>query len=300
MATTLDPNRKTNQTLSGGNLVATSTGAGGALASRTVTGKHYFEAVITTLTGTPSVGLCTSQYATTAVQGAATSSLAYKPSGIVVINGATVATISAYVQGDRIGVAVDPTLQQVWFRVNNGNWNNNALNDPATGVGGIDYTSMALSTLIAAIYASLTGSVWTMKFSTPFTDTAPAGFGSLDTLQVSAAQAPFLNEFVPPNQSVTFGPEARAASHPSDSITKMFAPAGPLTFVSGIVEENGTPVAGRLVEVLDRNSSELLGRTFSAGDGSWSVCALGRARVRVVGSDPTAFNSLVFDNVPPV
>jgi hypothetical protein len=49
---------KTNTTLSGGNLVATSTGLGGVRSGRAdVSGLTYFEGVITTLTGSPQIGV---------------------------------------------------------------------------------------------------------------------------------------------------------------------------------------------------------------------------------------------------
>lgn len=296
-ATTLDPNNKTNETLSGGNLVATSSGAGAAAVTRPFTGKHYFEATITTLTGTPSVGFGTQAYATSAVQGALTTSLAYKPSGIVVVNGVTLSTIAAYVAGNRIGVAIDPTLQQVWFRVNNGNWNNNVANDPTTGAGGIDYSSMTLSTLTAAVYASLTANVWTMKFSTPFTDTAPSGFASIDTVQVSKVQATPISELIA--ISAPTGMPLVADRSPLQPIKRMFQPSGPMTYVSGTVKENGVVIANKKVWVYDRFSGEQIGSTTSASDGTWSVAAVGRLSVLVVCSDPTTYNSIVYDNVTP-
>jgi hypothetical protein len=104
-------------------------------------------------------------------------------------NNATITTIAAYVQGDRIGIAVDALNRLIWFRVNNGNWNNNAANNPVTGVGGIDFSAIAIGTIEAAVSASITGTVWTMKFSTAFTDTPPTGFASMDTIGFSAVNA---------------------------------------------------------------------------------------------------------------
>jgi hypothetical protein len=295
-ATVLDSNAKTNQTLSGGNLVATSSGAGAALATRRVTGKHYFEATITTLAGTPSVGFATQTYVTSAVEGASTTSLAYRPSGIVVVNAVTLATIATYVQGNRIGVAIDPTLQQVWFRVNNGNWNNNVANDPATGVGGIDYSSMTLNVLIPAIYASVTATVWTMIFSTPFTDTAPTGFTSLDTVQTTIGRS-FDSRAGSPTSAPSF--TSIIGRYPTGGMSRMFSPAGPITTVNGVVTEGGVAVSGKKVWVYDRSTGNLIGCTTSAVDGTWSVSALGRPTVLVVCNDPTTYNSIVYDNVTP-
>jgi hypothetical protein len=295
-ATIFDANAKTNQTLSGGNLVATSTGAGAALVTRRVTGKHYFEATLTTLAGTPSVGFEVPSYLTSAVQGAAATSLAYRPSGIVVVNAVTLSTIQTYTGGDRIGVAIDPLLQQVWFRVNNGNWNNNVANNPATGVGGIDYSSMALNSLIAGVYASITGTVWTCKFSTAFTDTAPAGFASLDTVQTTVGQTN-VNEPGLPVSAPSFTAIARTSE--TQRGVRSFSPAGAITTVNGVVSESGVAVSGKKVWLYDRSTGDLIGCTTSAVDGTWSMSCLGRPKVLVVCNDPTTYNSIVYDNVTP-
>jgi hypothetical protein len=184
--TTLDPVLKTNTNLSGGNLIATSTGAGGARSSRLLQGPTYFEATPTTLTGTPSVGFAASNWTTAVALQSALNSLAYLPSGAVQVNGVTLATITAWAQGSRIDCAINPADHLIWFRVGGGNWNNNVANDPATGVGGIDYSSALtqLGTLEVAIYASVTGNVWSMAFSAAsFAGVAPAGFSSLDVIQ---------------------------------------------------------------------------------------------------------------------
>jgi hypothetical protein len=145
-----------------------------------LTGLHYLEATITTLTGTPVIGLVNSSYsmATATLLGGDANSLGYRSGGAVVANSVTLATLAAFVQGDRIGMAIDPANRLVWFRVNNGNWNNSALNDPATGVGGIDFSGMTLGRLLPAVGFSATGAVWTMKFSTAFTDVAPTGYAA--------------------------------------------------------------------------------------------------------------------------
>jgi hypothetical protein len=297
-ATTLDPNAKSSGiALSGGNLVATSSAAGNAASTRTLTGKNYFEAVITTLAGTPSIGLVNHIFAfSTALLGADANSLAFKSTGAVVVNGSTLATIATFAAGDRIDCAIDPASRLIWFRVNGGNWNNNGSNDPATGVGGIDLTSMNLGTLRAAVGASVTGTVWTAKFSTAFTGTAPSGYASLDGIQTSAGQA----------TGVAAGPLASAPSFSNfvGQATIALPSNGMFTStidgdVSGVVKELGVAVAGRKVRVYDRATGELLGETTSAGDGSFSLSAQGRATVYVVALD-SPYNALIFDGLAPV
>jgi len=299
-----DANNKTStvQLSTSSQLIATSAGASSVAVNRPLTGKHYAEVTITTLTGTPVIGLVNSFYsmATATLLGGDINSIGYRSGGAVVANSVTLATLGSFVAGDRIGIAVDPANRLIWFRVNNGNWNNNGANDPATGVGGIDYSSLTLGRFLLAAGFSASGAKWTAKFDATFTDTPPSGFSSISsvayTLARNVAEAAEVNSIV----AQQFSPAARAFPSPLDKYQRAFSPSGPITTVSGIVEESGTPVAGRVVECYDRDTGELLGRTLSDGSGVWSITALGRPSVRVVGSDPTAFNSLVFDNVVPL
>jgi hypothetical protein len=298
-ATTLEPSRKTNTTLSSGNLVATSSGAGGACSSRMLSGPCYFEGTITTLTGTPSIGIAASKWTTGVALQSGAGTLGYLATGAVQVNGVTLATIATWAAGNRIDCAIDPANRLIWFRVAGGNWNNNVANNPATGVGGIDFSSMDEGSLEAAVYASLTGNVWSMKFSAAgWAGAAPAGFASIDAVGFSAykvASSPLIPGDAPAAVKLT----ATKGTEQTDC-GKHFSPAGAVTKVSGTVQELGVAVADRRVDVYDRNTGELLGTTKSAGDGSWAVPCLGRATVRIVGSDPTTYNSLVFDNVPGV
>lgn len=280
--------------------VATSTGAGGARSNRAMQGLTYFEATPTTVTGTPSVGIANLNWNTSTALQSGINTLAYLATGAVQINGVTLATIATWAQGNRIDCAVHLLYRLIWFRVAGGNWNNNALNDPATLVGGIDFSSMgALGTMAAAVYASATGNVWTLAFSS-FAGTAPTGFQSLDTIQYVVANNLDVNYEALPPAGMQFSPIARAMPSPLDRYQRAFSPAGAMTVVSGTTKEAGTLVAGKKVEIYDRITGELLGNTLSDGSGNWSIACLGRPAVRVVGSDPTTYNSVVYDNVVPV
>lgn len=282
--------------------VATSTAAGGAHADRAISGLTYFSAVITTLTGTPQIGICDVASAVGTALGSTLTSVGYLSTGAVQLNGVTIATIAAYVATNRIDCAVDWGARMIWFRVNNGNWNNNVANNPATGVGGIDIsTAINLGTATPAIYASLSGTVWTMEFSTPFTNAAPASFVTVDTIQYTVANwttdprgyfvptgtppAAVLKAYQLPNDESTFGKHYNGST---------------ITRVSGTIMEVSVTIGGKRVDVYDRVTGELLGTTYSAVDGTWSVACLGRPSVRVVADDPTTYNSLVYDNVLPV
>lgn len=291
----------TNVAVSGRNLIATFTGATGIRANRDIRGLVYFEGTITTLSGTPQIGLAHVQWDNSTALGNAVNSLGYQPGGQVRVNAVTLATIAAYAAGSRIGVAVDHSKKLIWFRVNGGNWNNSALNDPATGVGGIDFSSMTGGTLFPAFTASLTGTVWTTAFQT-FVDAAPAGFTTLSAANFGDGQTGFsdlktLEPIVPGEQIPTPITVLNRSLPPQQ---RVFSPAGPITIVSGLAEESGVPVEGKLIEVFDRISGDRLDWDLSEADGSWSCVCLGRPSVRVVGSDPTLFNSQVYDNVIPV
>jgi hypothetical protein len=280
-------------------LVATSTAAGGVRTTRPLSGLSYFSGVITTLTGTPQIGIAQTNWDNTTALGTGTNTVGYQPSGAVRNNNATLATIGTYVQGDRIDVAINAADRLIWFRVNNGNWNNNVANDPATNTGGIDYSSITgLGTMMAAISASLTGNVWTMQFSTPFTNAAPTGYVSIDTQSYVRADTVNFQNNVPLGVPASYGLKATNMPREHCMTSRVFMGTA-ITTVSGVIRELGTPVAGRKVEVYDRLTGELLGSTVSAGDGSYSIPCLGRPSVRIVASDPTTYNSLALDNVSP-
>lgn len=293
--------RKTNQTLSGSNLVATSSGAGGVHADRPITGLSYFSAVITTLTGAPQIGICAIDSSVASALGSTTSSIGYVlTTGAVQLNGATLATIQTTVAGQRVDVAVHFGYRLIWFRTNAGNWNNSPTADPATLAEGIDFSAMtAPNTMTAAVYASLTGTVWTAQFSTPFTNAAPSGYSSLDVVAYTRAQwsSDPRDTAIPTGQPGPFG--FRASSMPRDLFGFKPYNGRTITVVSGTVMELGITVPNKRVDVYDRNTGELLGTAFSASDGTWSIRCLGRPSVRVVADDPTTYNSLVYDNVIP-
>lgn len=301
-ATTFDLVRKVNQTLSGSNLVATSTGAGGVTGSRFATGPFYCEFTNNTLTGVPRVGISTSNAPQTTTLENANYALGYDPTGAVKINNVTIATIATWVAGNRIDMAVNPQYKLIWFRVNGGNWNNNAANNPATLVGGIDYSIMTfLGVISAAISTSLTGNVWTAVFSSAgWAGAAPAGYLSLDTNQLVKQSGLANNAHNTPVAAEVNGTGAiTKASFFDPKHYKYFQPAGAIKTVSGVIRELGVVVPGKRVDVYHRVTGELIGSTVSDGVGAWSVPTLDQTKVRIVATDAYTYNSLAFDNVTP-
>lgn len=263
--------------------IATSSAAASVADNRPLSGLTYSEFVITTLAGTPAVGLVNALYSmsTATLLGGDANSLGYRSGGTVVANGVTLATLAAFVQGNRIDVAYDPDNLLIWFRVNGGNWNNDVIanQNPVGAIGGIDTSSIKFTRTLLAVGASVTGTVITAHFlAASFVGTPPTGYVTPATVGYSRAAA----------QPIGYG-----------YTRGLFSPAGAITVVSGFVKEAGVAVVGRKVEVYDRATGELLGSTVSGAGGAWSIPALGRTAVRVVGSDPTTYNSMVFDNVVP-
>lgn len=308
-ATTFDPSNKTAAfTLSGGNLVATSSAIATAAATRVMTGPTYFEVTATTLTGTLSIGFVNRSYnmASGTILGTDNNGLGFKSTGAVVLNNVTLSTIQTYAQGDVVCVAVDIANRMVWFRTNGGNWNNSGTANPATGVGGIDYSTMNLGALFPAISCSITGAVLTGKFTSGFAQTAPSGFITADTCAATAR-----NSAVPggasystvgggTNHAVVTTIAARASWLGLGRNYRTFTPAAVIKSVSGQVQESGTPTAGKKVYLYDHNTGELLGTAISDGSGNFSIPALGRTLTFGVALDDPTYNALVYDSVVPV
>lgn len=194
-ATTWDPlNLSTTETLSGGNLVATSSGLGIVAATRVLTSPlSYFEVDITTLTGYVAVGLINRQEnmnSGTAL-GIDANGLAYRSSGAVVINNSTKATIMSYAAGAKVGVAVNLLLGLIWFTTNGTTWNNAVIGsqNPVGNVGGISLAPLAAvsGNYLPAAGGSASGAVLTGVFSAgSFAYTPPTGYVSVDICGATA------------------------------------------------------------------------------------------------------------------
>lgn len=320
MTTTLDPNNKSStETLSAGNLTATSSGIGTVASNRVVTAvKSYFEAGPSTLTGNVAVGLVNRSYnmAGGHILGTDANGVGYKQSGAVVINGATVATIQTYAAAAKIGVAFDCQALLIWFTTNGTTWNNDVIanQNPVGNVGGISLSTMTLAGLFAAISGDTTGAVWNAVFSAgSFNYTPPTGYSSLDASPVFA-----VNVTVPKAASYsTIGPVAYAGFTPSIAARGLmglsngrqlnsaprggqFSPAGAIQHVSGLVEESGSVVAGKTVRAYDSVTGEFLGFATSAGDGSWSIPALGRVLIDASARDDPNFDGIIHVRITPV
>ncbi len=168
----------TNITLSNGNLTATRGAGTGGVRSTTSRsgGKWYVEFTIGATVGN---GYCGITRSTDSLVSVGTNGFLYTlSSGQLYYYGVNSVTISAAAAGDVIGLAIDLTNSLGWFRKNNGNWNNDALANPATGVGGISIASAFPTSPAFFYYAAPTASASaTINLgATSFANAAPSGF----------------------------------------------------------------------------------------------------------------------------
>lgn len=81
---------------------------------------------------------------------------------------------------------------------------------------------------------------------------------------------------------------------------KQWSPASPYTILSGVTQVEGVGTEGLPVYILDRDTGQLLSKTLSGPDGSFTLPAVGRGQVLVLGTDGVDYNAIVFDRVIPV
>jgi hypothetical protein len=195
--TTWNPSDKAaGITLTGSNLIATGGGANQTVRAvdKQVTGKFYWEITATTFTNAGnSLGFCWSSYSlsTTVWSGGVTGSVAVTRGGAIgadgVNSGVSIGTITS---GTVVCIAVDFGARCAWFRLGAaGNWNNNASYNPATGTGGIAFTSVGQGVAaFPAVSFNASGEQVTANFGdTAFTGAVPSGFTSGFTAGVTSS-----------------------------------------------------------------------------------------------------------------
>ena len=164
-------------TLSGANLVATSTGANQYARSADYfnSGAYYFEYTITTTGTFWTVGLATSD---AVAYNTAIAAVVVYFNGTIYVNGvSTGSSIGSPTTGSVIGIAVSNDNQQFWARLNGGNWNGSGTANPTTGVGGIALPKKSF--VSPWVSMSVSGIAITGNFGgSAFAFAAPAGFTS--------------------------------------------------------------------------------------------------------------------------
>jgi len=186
--TTWNPADKASQlTLSGGNLTAAAnvaSASGGVRTVASLTGvKLYFEVTLTSLGGGAVYpGIATGTASVTSSPGGAGTVAVQSSSGNILVNGgASGVSLAAVTAGQIICAAVDLIGNMIWFRKTAaGNWNNNASNNPTTGVGGISISSVFGATPAfgySAFQVVANGTAFTANFGdSAFSGAVPSGY----------------------------------------------------------------------------------------------------------------------------
>jgi hypothetical protein len=188
------PTNTTPMTLSGGNLIATA--GGNNSSARGVIGlgsnKYYIEYTVATFSN------CLVGFALlSAVAGNSANAVLVNGAGQIVVNGTAVPVISVgSITTNAVGVAIDLSARLIWFRNGAlGSWNatSGSTNNPSTGVGGVDFSSLPGVFFPFFMVTSATGQAATANFgASAFAGVVPSGFtagwpgvpGSKQLLQV--------------------------------------------------------------------------------------------------------------------
>lgn len=121
----------------------------------------------------------------------ALTSVGYFASGVVDLganagNGfAPVATWASWkTNTTNIGIAVDTVNKKMWARINGGQWDNNASDNPATNTGGVDISALLLTPLTPVVtFRNSGGGQITGQFASgSWSFAAPSGFSQLSAI----------------------------------------------------------------------------------------------------------------------
>jgi hypothetical protein len=184
MSTWNPSDKSASVTLSGGNLIATWNGSGGGARSTTskAGGKIYFEAQFTTINASTWVGLANATSVLT-ISNSVNVVFSQLDGSAVQGNGTTLGQNGGFLNAGQWGsFAIDLTAARFWYRPNGGLWNNNASNNPATGVGGysISYLVGPFFVYCGATAGSAGNAVTLNVGGSSFAFAAPSGFNAWD------------------------------------------------------------------------------------------------------------------------
>lgn len=183
------PSTLVQATLSNGNFTITQSttnqGAGGNSLSFVTSGKVYFEFTVTAslASGSHIIGAITSAASSfgAAMNGGVNCIMLTVSTGgsTLYSNGsATAVGVGPVAVGDVIGFALDLGARKGWVRKNNGNWDNNATHNPATGANGSTlYATVGYAPSMYFGASSGVGSRFDLNSGqSAFANAAPAGF----------------------------------------------------------------------------------------------------------------------------
>ena len=188
-------------TLTNSDRTATSSAASSTVRSSTshtngAAGKYYVEFLINVSVGGTDVGM---KSGAGALAGFGSDSVTVGlATGNVRIGGSgTSPSLGAFIANDVLCMAWDPVAELVWFRKNNGLWNNNAAADPAAGTNGVNIAVFSAGTPYELLFiGGSTASVTLRADSAALTvGSYPSGFTSWmgETLTLPAVGTGALN-----------------------------------------------------------------------------------------------------------
>ena len=231
-------------TLSGGNLIATSSTAvsqGVRSTTSKSSGKVYWEVTLTTLTNDIVVGIATGTEALNVAGGLGADAnglgfYAVSPTQATYINSVQLNNGStASSAGAVVSFALDVTNKLIWIstavmRAASQNWNNSATANPGTGTGGQSLSTLGASPWFIMFNDDLGGAKATVNFGgTAFNQTVPTGFSSWDLASTTGTIS-----------STTKKPTANLTGKLTETGTITSTTKKPVANVSGNVNEKGT------------------------------------------------------------
>lgn len=171
--------KSANASLSADKLTLTAIGSSGSARSifSASSGKYYWEMTLNTWSnGVDNVaGMA---LATAAFTGGAGTIVLRESGGIFLNNTVVITPWSGLVNGQVADVAADITNRRIWFRVRAKatTWNGNASYDPATGVGGVDFSALA-GPMFAWCFGQANTASFTANFgASAFGGAVPSGY----------------------------------------------------------------------------------------------------------------------------
>ncbi len=191
---TWDPNYiSPNAALSNGNLTATcaSTGAGHVRGtSFRSSGKFYMESHcdLILFPSDCALGFMNVVERFSTYLGRHNDSMGWYGDGSVFLNNSVVNTIQSFAQGDIISMAINVTAALVWFRTNNGNWNNDVIanQNPATNIGGISIAATTGPIFPGFEVESATEAATANFGATAYSQSVPSGYLNWETIRTTA------------------------------------------------------------------------------------------------------------------
>lgn len=175
--------KSANVTLSAGNLVATFTSAtqGGVRCDTSVAVKTYVEFWYSAGSSWH-VGFANATMPLGTQLGNTNDGFDANPSGNVRFNNGNVGQWGVAYLGGCCGIAWDPVAKLVWVSINGANWNNNALADPSTGVGGLSLSTINAGPWFPMFSAATSGASVIARFGAgDMAYRTPTGFSTMDT-----------------------------------------------------------------------------------------------------------------------